>query len=148
MRRSQEGSSGQRWYLPGRALRAGLALMLVVGIAAGCSDNDPTGQSTTGTLLITVTTSGLDQDGSYTIWIDDTDSYPIASGAAVELLDVPLGAYVVELRDVAVNCAVTTENPKTATVIRSFEITVNFGVACTDDGEADKPDPDPTEPVE
>ena len=146
MRRSQAGSSPLRWSLPGRTLRAGLAVVFAAGIAAGCSDVT-TDVPTTGTLLITVATSGLDQDGSYTVWIDDEDSYPISPGVGVDLFEIPIGQYVVELRGVAANCTVTSENPKTATIIRSFEIAVRFNVACVDDGSDDKPDPDPIDPA-
>jgi len=145
MRRSQKGSSRPRWLQAGRALGAGLAVVLATGFSAGCSDNVTTDVPTTGTLLITVTTTGDDQDGNYTVWVDDALSYPIASGAEVLLDDVPIGSYVLELRDVAPNCTVTTENPKTTSVIRSFEIAVSFGVTCEDAGSTR---PDPNEPIE
>jgi len=106
----------------------GLAVLITAGFAAGCSDS-PTGEQTTdGSLLITVTTLGQDPDRDYTVVIDDEDSYPISLAVLIE--DVPVGEYIVLLDGIAENCAVTTDNPRSATVIRGFEIGVPFVVEC------------------
>lgn len=110
----------------------GLAVLVTAGFAAGCSD-DPTGeQSTDGSLLISVTTLGQDPDRDYTVVIDDEDAYEVSQVVVID--PVPIGEYLVELRDVADNCRVTTDNPRSATVIRGFEIGVPFVVECEEVG--------------
>lgn len=130
------------WRSQAGTASLGLAVLITAGFVAGCSD-DPTGndQSTDGSLLITVTTLGQDPDLNYTVVVDDEDTYPLSAGEAVVIEDVPIGEYVIELQDVAGNCAVTTDNPRSATVIRGFEIGVPFVVECqsTGDGKPGEP---------
>ena len=145
MRRSQAGSSPCVSNTRRSAL-LGLAFVVAAGFSTGCSDDPTSGQSTEGSLLITVTTLGPDPDREYTVWIDDEDSYPLNQGGAVVIPDVPIGEYTIELREIAPNCTVTTANPRSATVIRGFEIDVPFVVECTGDEDPDKPG-EPTEPV-
>lgn len=138
MRRSQAGSSPCVSNTRRSAL-LGLAFVVAAGLSTGCSDDPTSGQSTEGSLLITVTTLGPDPDREYTVVIDDEDSYPLNQGSAVVIPDVPIGEYTIELRDIAGNCTVTTANPRSATVIRGFEIGVPFVVECVATGGGEKP---------
>lgn len=104
----------------------GLALALVA-----CDDDDPTGPDK-GALEVEVTTSGedLDPDG-YSVGLDEgqaTEPVEIDGSVQWEALDV--GEHTVELLNVADNCTVEGDNPRTATVEVAATETVTFSVTC------------------
>jgi Tol biopolymer transport system component len=106
------------------------SLLLLLGTAGlACQTDSPVEQSL-GTLEITTWTNGLplDPDG-YTVQVAGGPARPIGIAAALLEQDAP-GGYSVRLDGVALNCLLTGENPRTATVVTSDTTRINFTVNC------------------
>jgi hypothetical protein len=96
-----------------------------------CSPSVPPEPTVTGTLKVSVSTSGcgLDPDG-YLVTVDGTVSQPVSSCGWVRFYDVPVGQHSVALSDVQANCSVTEPNPRAVTVEEGTEATTRFEVTC------------------
>ena len=110
----------------------GCMVVALLVVLVGCDDDDPVGPDT-GTLEFSVTTTGedLDPDG-YTLDLDGgamTESIEVNGSATLE--DMEAGDHTVELTDVAANCTVDGDNPRTVGVESGATETVEFSVACT-----------------
>jgi hypothetical protein len=103
-------------------------LLTAAALAAGCNGDDLS-SPTTGTLQIT-TTPGGDPDG-YTVQIDNAEPRAIAPGGTVEVAGLASGDHLVTLGDVATNCAVAGENPRTVRVDGGSTAVITFEVACS-----------------
>jgi hypothetical protein len=86
----------------------------------------------TGTLDITTSTSGSDQDADgYSVSLDGGAIQPIGASARLTLTNIPSSPHRVELLGVAPNCAVSGANPRNVTVTAGQTTTVAFAVTCT-----------------
>jgi hypothetical protein len=108
--------------------------LLVLGLlatAAGCGGGDLTVPSTTGTLEVTTATSGSEQDGDgYSVRIDAGAAQAIGTAATLTMGDISPGNHTVQLADVAPNCTVSGENPRTTSVTTGETATIAFVVSC------------------
>ena len=88
--------------------------------------------ATVGTLEITTTSTGTpsDPDG-YQLQLDGGTVRPIAVGATVSIPGVAPGSHTVALGDLAANCAVDGDNPRTVTVAAGATTSATIAVACT-----------------
>jgi alpha-tubulin suppressor-like RCC1 family protein/uncharacterized protein YjdB len=115
---------------------------LVTGVAAGMATIAATSEGESGSATITVvvptgdlevlaSTSGedLDPDG-YIVTVDDTHIQPIAVTGTVTFVDLASGEHAVELTNVAANCAVTGDNPRTVNVPFAGTAQTTFDVSC------------------
>jgi len=87
--------------------------------------------STDGFIEISVRTNGtaLDTDG-YRVRIDGIRAQAVAANGAITLSDISHGAHSVELTELAENCAVEGENPRTIVVPNGRTFSVSFVVEC------------------
>jgi len=86
-----------------------------------------------GDLQLTVATTGMDADSVYGLRVTGTafdTTMAVGPNATVTMTDVPAGDYGVTLEDVATNCAVTTPNPASTTVVGRRTAAVGFDVTC------------------
>jgi Tol biopolymer transport system component len=109
-------------------------LPLLVLAACGGSDADTTGPPagpSTGSILVSVTTTGsdLDSDG-YSVHMDGAAAATVGSNGTVTLSDVSTGHRSVSLAGVAANCTVTTEHPYTTNVTAGNTVQVSFAINC------------------
>ncbi len=109
-------------------------LVISLGIAVGtsaCGGDDPVDNTpTTGTLTITTTTTGVEQDADgYTVQIDATAPQPIGVTGSLESTEITPGDHSVQLSGLAPNCSVA-ENPKGIAVAAGATVTVAFEVTC------------------
>lgn len=102
----------------------GLALL-----AGGCG-NGPGPEPTTGSVRVSVQTTGqaLDPDG-YTVTVGGTTRFVDVNGQVI-VDSLQKGAVNVELADVASNCDVGGANPRTVTVEVGQTVDATFQVAC------------------
>ncbi len=110
---------------------AGALLLL-----AGCDDNDDPMAPETGTLEVevTVTGDGTDEDG-FQLQLDDASAtHPVSPENPLTLEDVDSGDHSAELMDIADNCTVSGDNPRTVTVDPDATETVTFDVTCETSG--------------
>lgn len=85
----------------------------------------------TGTLEITTTTTGSDQDADgYLVSVDGAPGQPVGINAAVALANVSATEHRVRLLGVATNCTVGGANPTRTTVPSGGSATVAFTVSC------------------
>ena len=98
--------------------------------AAGCG-GDSVGSPGTGTLEIRATTSGVEPDGDgYIVQVDAGQPQPLVTGAAIEVPDVEPGSHAVLLGEIAPNCTVEGDNPRTVSLAAGQTATLEFAVAC------------------
>ena len=85
-----------------------------------------------GALAVSAITTGssLDPDG-YTVTVDGDQSSKIATTGVVTFTGLAAGDHRVALSDVAGNCAVGGDNPRTVTVVAGVLGTTAFTVGCT-----------------
>lgn len=117
--------------LPHRCPRLSFALA-VSAAAVGCGGGeDVTVPPTTGTLEITTSTSGTEQDADgYSVQIDAGPARAIGAAATLTTTDVTPGNHTVLLGEVAANCTVSGDNPRTVSVTAGETATVSFAVTC------------------
>ena len=85
--------------------------------------------------VITATTGGnLDPDG-YTVVVAGDLSQPIGLDDAVTFEQVAVGDVVVELTELAANCVVSGENPRTVNVAFGETASITFSVECDPNGD-------------
>src|SRR5687767_15273087 len=110
----------------------GLALTLAGTLAVLACGDDPTPPPTTGTVQITTTTSGVEQDADgYSVQIGSGAAQAIGATATLTSEDIDPGTYPVQLTGMAANCTVAGENPRTVTVTAGESTTVAFVITCT-----------------
>lgn len=112
-------------------------LFIVIGLLISCGgdsnttgpDTDPGPEPTTGSVEITTSTSGDDQDGGYEISVDGTTE-SIGSNETITISDLEEGNYDAELTDVAENCSVDGDNPSSVNITAGKTTSTSFNVSC------------------
>jgi TolB protein len=85
----------------------------------------------TGDLDVTAATTGDDLDDAYTVTVDAGAAQPIGANATITIAGLSAGNHDVELGDVAANCTVAGDNPRTVLVPDAGTVATTFDVACT-----------------
>ena len=87
---------------------------------------------TAGALEVSASTTGDDQDSDgYTATVDGSSSKDIDPNGTVTFSGLSEGDHTLELSDVASNCAVDGENPRTVSVTADNTVSTSFSVSCT-----------------
>jgi hypothetical protein len=109
-----------------------------VAVSAGQTAQVPfavtctTPAQSSGTLQISTTTSGTDQDpDGYSVRIDNASAQPIGVNANLTLINLSAAAHSVRLLGVAANCSVSGANPAQVAVPNGGTTSVAFSVTCT-----------------
>lgn len=116
-------------------------------VFAACDDS--TGPTGSGSLVVSVSTTGGDHDlDGYDLEVDRALSVRIAISSTQELT-LDAGRHLVELAGVAANCAVQGESAKEVLVVDGQSVDVRFAVGCSATGVTVRTstvglDPDPT----
>lgn len=112
-----------------------LTILAVGGLLtlAACGDDDdgPTEPGTAvGSVEVTVSTSGDEQDSDgYTVNLGD-DSQAVSVNGSVTFEDKPEGDYTLELTGLADNCSVDGDNPRNVQVSEGSTTQASMAVAC------------------
>jgi dipeptidyl aminopeptidase/acylaminoacyl peptidase len=111
---------------------AGLSSVALAAFLAACGDDDGPTAPTTGSIQVTVSTTGVDIDADgYTFSIDGGSAQAIDVNGSQTVSGLAPGALVVQLGDVAVNCTVDGQNPKSVTVTAGQTVQASFSVTCS-----------------
>ncbi|MEP7226271.1 MAG: hypothetical protein ABI785_02840 [Gemmatimonadales bacterium] len=104
---------------------------LVLSAAALACTGESVNVATTGILSVVTSTSGAkpDPDG-YTLVLNSDDGQSIGATDTLQVNDLPAGDYTVQLQSVALNCAVSAENPRTVRVEAGQTGSTAFAIAC------------------
>jgi hypothetical protein len=112
-----------------------LAVTLTAGLAAACVSS-ATSVSTTGIVNLSVTATGDGRDTTFVFRFDsDTTAYPIHVDSVLSL-STQEGTHEIELADIADNCSLDGDNPRTVLVTAGEHTDVVFAVACSLNGYA------------
>jgi len=115
-----------------RKLKAGLAG--AAAVVAACSGAEVVG-SEGGSILVGVQASGEVVDTTFALLINaDTTRYTITTGAT-RRFSAQEGTHTLQLDDVASNCSVNGDNPRSVTVGTLQTVNVTFDVYCTMNGD-------------
>lgn len=109
-----------------------LAAVPIILIAA-CSDSgtEPEPEPTTGSLEVSVATTGEEPDSDgYTVIVDGEEMQDVGANASATLSSLEPGSYEVQLGGVAENCSVQGESPRTVEVTAGETASVSFEVSC------------------
>ena len=113
-----------------RSLLSG-SLLFVALPALGCSGDSLTVPETAGTLAITTSISGPEPDADgFSVQIDGGPAQPIGATATLTTPELTPGDHTVQLSDMAGNCSVAGDNPRTVSVTAGETATVTFAVTC------------------
>lgn len=92
----------------------------------------------TGTMVITVSTAGIDLDADgYTVTIDSELSQAVGLNGVVTVGSLAFGKHVVRLRGLSPNCYYTTGDHRSLNLVNSRSaspVATSFSVLCVDDG--------------
>jgi hypothetical protein len=112
-----------------RLAHAGKVLPLLLALAAGCKDaNGPPG---TGTIRVSLTTTGFDIDpDGYAVRLDGGPARNVGANGSVTISGVEPGTRTVRLVGFATNCSVAGGAERTLTVAAGGEATATFAVSC------------------
>lgn len=106
------------------------AATVMLGLAA-CGDDTPmTPDPTTGSIEVNTTTTGSSLDDSFMASVDGGTALAVGANSAITFSDIETGTRSVELTDVAPNCTVAGDNPRTVTVTDGGTTTTEFEVSC------------------
>lgn len=116
--------------MPFRALLQASALVFLTTVSA-CGGDSATKPDPTGSIAVTLTTTGSDQDSDgYTLKVGSTTRAASVNGT-VTFAALPVGSYSVEVSEVAVNCLVAEPNPVQVLVTDGGSTPVTFQVDCS-----------------
>src|SRR4051812_36532299 len=102
----------------------------VSALALYCGGGEDVGPPAPGTLEITTSTSGPEPDADgYSVQIDTGSMQPIGVEATITSAQVTPGPHTVQLGEIADNCSVAGDNPRTITVTAGETTTVGFTVS-------------------
>jgi TolB protein len=90
-------------------------------------------ESTRGGVNISTSTSGQDTDpDGYNVGVHGLASANVAANGSTSLDGLPEGEHELELRDVASNCTVEGDNPRTIDIVAGTSVDVTFEVTCVE----------------
>lgn len=133
-----------------RAWGLGFGFLLMATAACGGDDEGTTAPGERGNFSVLTSSTGpeLDADG-YEILVNDIFAALIGPNDSVQFGNRAADTYTVQLADVAGNCTVAGENPRSVTVSSGAEAVTTFDVTCTETAgvlqvvtETTGPDPD------
>jgi hypothetical protein len=109
------------------------SLSLFAGAAAlACGGDDPVDVPATGTLEVTAPTTGVETDpDGYTVQVDGQPVQTLDPAETIRNTGVTPGTHTIELGEVAANCSIAGENPRTINVPAGQTATVAFSVSCS-----------------
>lgn len=113
-----------------RTLTVGLTVAFASFVAAACGDDEPVAPGEGAIGVTTVTTGDNPDADGYTITIDGNDAGSIGVNATVIRDNYPPGTYQVGLTDVATNCTVSGENPRSLNVRAGITEATTFNINC------------------
>lgn len=107
------------------------AILAASALVPGCNGDGPTGADDPGTLRVVARTTGEGADGNgYMVAVDGGATQAIGVNGTLLITGLAPRDHEVELSDVAANCAVESENPRTVLVKAAGTSELTFQVSC------------------
>ena len=110
-----------------RNVAVAAASVAALAFSVRCTEPPPV----TGTIRITTSTSGPDQDqDGYAVAVDGGAEQPIGVTATTTLTSIAAGDHTVELSGITANCTLAGDNPRAVTAPAGGTGEVNFVITC------------------
>lgn len=108
-----------------------LSAALAIWACGACTPGAPSSpDDTTGSILIEVSSSGVEVPAGYQVVVDGGQALGVSSNGDVTVQGIPPGTRTVELVSVPPNCAVDGPNPRETIVAEGGTSEVSFMVSC------------------
>lgn len=108
-----------------------LTVVLAIWACGACTPGAPSSpDDTTGSILIEVSSGGIEVPDGYQVAVDDDQAGSVSSNGSVTLQGIPTGTRAVELVAVPANCVVAGSNPRETVVAEAGTSEVSFLVSC------------------
>lgn len=108
-----------------------LIAALAIWACGACTPGAPSSpDDTTGSILIEVSSSGVEVPDRFQVTVDDGPSGSVSSNGSVTLQGISPGAHAIELVAVPSNCIVDGPNPRETVVAEAGTSAVSFTVSC------------------
>lgn len=108
-----------------------LTAVLAIWACSACAPGAPSSpDDTTGSILIEVSSSGVEVPDIYQVVVDDDQAGSVSSNGSVTVQGIPPGTHAVELDAVPSNCVVDGPNPRETVVAEAGTSEVSFVVSC------------------
>lgn len=113
-------------------------IILSMSLLAGCGGDSgnttgPETEPTTGTLEVTVATGGPDPDeDGYTVTVDARDGKPSDANDTIYFTNLGENAHEVELSEMADNCVIQGDNPKSFGITAGDTTSISYQVNCSE----------------
>lgn len=114
------------------ATRTFAGLVGLWALAAGCRDSTaPSLGPTTGTVQVSVTTTGLElPTNGYSVAVDSGAGHAIPVNGTMTFTGLSAGSHNLALAGIAANCAVGGVNPRSVDVVAGGTTDVSFAITC------------------
>lgn len=112
----------------------------------GCGSDDEVTGPTSGSILVTVSTTGDLAPSEFTVRIDGTLDRLVDANGSVTVTTVPGGDHEVLLAVVPAACTVGGANPRLLEVVPGETVQTGFSVSCTSKDPDPVPGDEPPEP--
>jgi len=114
------------------ATRTFAGLVGLWALAAGCRDSTaPSLGPTTGTVQVSVTTTGLElPTNGYSVAVDSGAGHAILVNGTMTFTGLSAGSHNLALAGIAANCAVGGVNPRSVDVVAGGTTDVSFAITC------------------
>jgi hypothetical protein len=120
-----------------KTLPRGMALLgLLAAVLSACGDDDPSAPSETAVTVNVVTSGSPSDPEGYAVSIDAGTPVTIDINGSVTFEALASGGHTVLLTDVAPNCTVAGDNPRTVDVETGETAETTFDVTCDPDAGA------------
>ena len=108
-----------------------LTAALAIWACGACTPGAPSSpDDTTGSILVEVSSSGVEVPAGYQVAVDGEHAVSVSSNGNVTVQGIPPGTRTVELVAVPSNCVVAEPNPRETIVAEGGTSEVNFLVSC------------------
>lgn len=99
-------------------------------VTAAFTVSCPTPPPPTGDLTVTAATTGGTPDASYTVTVDGGQTRTITTNGSTTYVGLTASSHTVQLGDLAANCTVSGQNPRSVTVPAGSSASTTFNVDC------------------
>ena len=106
-------------------------VLCALGLGLACGQGEDLLAPASGALRVSTLSTGVDLDADgYTIIVDQADGMPLGTNDVLELASVPPGDHAVALTEIADNCIVAGDNPRTVAIFDQETSNLDFRISC------------------
>lgn len=113
--------------------RLAMGILLFAASLPVASCGDASTAPRTGSMVVTVTTAGIDVDPTgYVMLVDSATGHHLGANATITIPGIAPGMHTIRLADVDANCAIDGDTEQRASIAAGETVTVGFSVTCVE----------------